>query len=107
VVPEVRSGLRPRAAPAAPQAGRQLAPRRGVLRVNGERHYRWRAVDQRGVVLDILVQDRRNATAAKRFFRRLLRGLKYILDQLRRARALPGALPWPVPSRVWWEIGAA
>jgi putative transposase len=28
-------------------------------------------------VLDILVQDRRNATAAKRFFRRLLAGLKY------------------------------
>ena len=32
---------------------------------------------QHGVVLDILVQDRRNATAAKRFFRRLLAGLKY------------------------------
>ncbi len=34
-------------------------------------------VDQQGVVLDILVQDRRNATAARRFFRRLLAGLKY------------------------------
>ena len=40
-------------------------------------HYLWRAVDQHGVVLDILVQDRRNATAAKRFFKRLLAGLKY------------------------------
>ena len=29
------------------------------------------------MVLDILVQDRRNATAAKRFFRRLLAGLQY------------------------------
>ena len=47
------------------------------LRINGELHYLWRAVDQRGVVLDILVQDRRNATAAKRFFKRLLHGLKY------------------------------
>jgi putative transposase len=28
-------------------------------------------------VLDILAQDRRNATAAKRFFKRLLTGLKY------------------------------
>ncbi len=37
----------------------------------------WRAVDQNGVVLDILVRDRRNATAAKRFFKRLLAGLKY------------------------------
>ena len=34
-------------------------------------------MDQHGVVLDILVQDRRNATAAKRFFKRLLAGLKY------------------------------
>ena len=34
-------------------------------------------MDQHGVVLDILVQERRNATAAKRFFKRLLIGLKY------------------------------
>ena len=47
------------------------------IRINGELHYLWRAVDQHGVVLDILVQDRRNATAAKRFFKRLLQGLHY------------------------------
>ncbi len=47
------------------------------IRMNGVVHCLWRAVDQHGVVLDILVQDRRNATAAKRFFRRLLSGLKY------------------------------
>jgi putative transposase len=47
------------------------------IRINGEVHYLWRAVDQHGVVLDILVQDRRNASAAKRFFKRLLAGLKY------------------------------
>jgi putative transposase len=47
------------------------------LKINGELHYLWRAVDQHGVVLDILVQKRRNATAAKRFFKRLLAGLKY------------------------------
>jgi putative transposase len=47
------------------------------LRINGALHYLWRAVDQHGVVLDILVQGRRNATAAKRFFKRLLAGLKY------------------------------
>ena len=47
------------------------------LRINGVLHYLWRAVDQNGVVLDILVQDRRNAAAAKRFFKRLLAGLKY------------------------------
>ncbi|MBL6082250.1 IS6 family transposase [Belnapia sp. T18] len=47
------------------------------LKINGELFYLWRAVDQYGVVLDILVQERRNATAAKRFFERLLMGLKY------------------------------
>ena len=58
------------------------------LRINGVLHYLWRAVDQHGVVLDILVQGRRNATAAKRFFKRLLAGLKYkpkriVTDDLR------------------------
>jgi putative transposase len=47
------------------------------LKIGGELHYLWRAVDQHGVVLDILVQGRRNAAAAKRFFKRLLVGLKY------------------------------
>ncbi|MBP0447904.1 IS6 family transposase [Roseomonas sp. SSH11] len=47
------------------------------LRINGVLHYLWRAVDQHGVVLDILVQGRRNGSAAKRFFKRLLAGLKY------------------------------
>jgi putative transposase len=41
-------------------------------------HYLWRAVDQDGVVLDVLVQARRDANAAKRFFRRLLKGLQYV-----------------------------
>ena len=47
------------------------------LKIKGELHYLWLAVHQHGVVLDILVQERRNATAAKRFFKRLLIGLKY------------------------------
>ena len=42
------------------------------LTINGRRHYLWRAVDQDGNVLDILVQPRRDAKAAKRFFRKLL-----------------------------------
>ncbi len=48
------------------------------IRIQGVQHYLWRAVDQDGVVLDILVQARRDATAAKRFFRRLLKGLQYV-----------------------------
>ena len=47
------------------------------IRIQGVLHYLWRAVDQHGVVLDILVQDRRNGAAAKRFFKRLLHGLQY------------------------------
>jgi len=46
------------------------------IRINGTLHYLWRAVDQNGVVLDILVQGRRNTAAAKRFFERLLHGLR-------------------------------
>jgi putative transposase len=38
----------------------------------------WRAVDQDGITLDILVQSCRSATAAKRFFKRLLKGLRYV-----------------------------
>jgi putative transposase len=48
------------------------------IRIQGELHYLWRAVDQNGVVLDILVQSCRNAGAAKRFFKRLLKGLQYV-----------------------------
>ena len=44
------------------------------IRIRGKQHYLWRAVDQDGNVLDILVQSRRSATAAKRFFRKLLKG---------------------------------
>ena len=36
------------------------------IRIRGEQHHLWRAVDQDGAVLDILVQSRRNAKAAKR-----------------------------------------
>lgn len=39
------------------------------MAINGERHYLWRAVDQDGDVLDILVQKHRDKRAAKRFFR--------------------------------------
>ena len=42
--------------------------------INGERQYLWRAVDQDGDVIDILVQSRRNRRAAERFFRKLLKG---------------------------------
>ncbi|MFE4960736.1 IS6 family transposase [Streptomyces sp. NPDC056653] len=42
------------------------------IKINGELKYLWRAVDQDGNVLDILVQSRRDKAAARRFFRRLM-----------------------------------
>jgi putative transposase len=48
------------------------------LKINGRIHYLWRAVDQDGDVLDILVQTKRDKTAATKFFRKLLKGLRYI-----------------------------
>ncbi len=40
--------------------------------IRGVKHWLWRAVDSNGDVLDILVQTRRNARAAKRFISRLI-----------------------------------
>ena len=66
------------------QYARRLKPRQGLLgdtwhldevfvTINGQRHYLWRAVDQDGDVIDILVQRRRDERAARRFFRKLLK----------------------------------
>jgi putative transposase len=40
--------------------------------------YLWRAVDQDGQVLDILLQTHRSKPAAKRFFKKLLKGLRSV-----------------------------
>src|SRR6476661_6609003 len=60
---------------------RRRAPRRGdkwhldevVVSFAGKKHWLWRAVDQDGFVLDVLVQSRRDKKAAKRLFRKLLK----------------------------------
>ena len=44
-----------------------------VVRIAGERMYLWRAVDHEGEVLDMLVQRRRDAQAALRLMRKLLK----------------------------------
>src|SRR5215217_9428257 len=43
------------------------------LMIGGTKHWLWRAVDQDGVVLDVLVQSRRDKKAAKRLLRKLLK----------------------------------
>ena len=47
------------------------------LKSNGRKHWRWRAVDQDGVVLDILVPARRTQEAAEAFLRRVVEGNGY------------------------------
>jgi putative transposase len=58
------------------------------LKINGVTHYLWRAVDQNGVVIDIVVQPKRDRFAAMRFFRKLLRATRrrprvIVTDKLR------------------------
>jgi putative transposase len=70
------------------------------VKIGGERHYLWRAVDQDGDVIDILVQRYRNARAAKRFFRKLLKGQgstpwKLVTDKLKGySAAHRSIMPW-------------
>lgn len=67
--PNVAAGLRKVRRP----VGRSWFLDEVFVRINGVHHYLWRAVDQHGVVVDILVQSRRDRAAAERFFRQLLR----------------------------------
>jgi putative transposase len=58
------------------------------VKINGKQHYLWRGVDQDGEVVDVYLQTRRDGAAAKRFFKRLLRGhgqepRKIVTDKLR------------------------
>lgn len=59
-----------------------------VITINGKKQWLWRAVDQDGFVLDVLVQNRRDAKAARRLMRKLLRAQGHpprvmITDKLR------------------------
>ena len=57
------------------------------MKICGKQHYLWRAVDQDGEVVDVYLQERRDANAAKRFFRRFLKSggipREIITDKLR------------------------
>ena len=58
------------------------------VKIQGEQHYLWRAVDQDGEVVDVYLQAKRDGPAAKRFFRRLIRSSqgeprKIVTDKLR------------------------
>jgi putative transposase len=103
---------------------RRLRRRRGRLgdtwyldevfvKIQGRQQYLWRAVDEDGDVIDILVQSRRNRGAAARFFRKLLKGQgreprRLITDQLRSyAAAHRTAMPSVVHSTRQYENNRA
>ena len=83
-----------------PEYARKLKRRQGdiwhldevFVKIRGERHYLWRAVDQDGDLIDILVQRYRNARAARRFFRKPLKG---------------GSTPWRLVTDNLKSYGAA
>ena len=56
-----------------PKAGDKWHLDEVVLKIAGVKHWLWRAVDQTGVVLDVLVQSRRDKQAARRLLRKLLK----------------------------------
>src|ERR1700682_2848307 len=66
--PTYAAGLRRRRA----RAGDKWHLDEVLLKINGKRHWLWRAVAQHGVVLDILVQERRDQAAAERVLRCVL-----------------------------------
>ena len=73
MVPKVRFQVRSYAEATTGRLGDTWHLDEVFITINGERQYLWRAVDQDGDVLDILVQPRRDQSAAERFFRKLLK----------------------------------
>ena len=75
------------------------------VKVNGVWRYVYRAVDQHGQVIDVLLSARRDAAAARRFFARALRALKAIPSEVitDAAPVYPGVLAELVPS-AWHHV---
>jgi putative transposase len=53
-----------------------------VVRINGRQMYLWRAVDDEGEVLEVLIQSRRNKAAARKLIRKLLRKHGFVPTQV-------------------------
>jgi transposase-like protein len=75
------------------------------VRVNGVWRYVYRAVDQYGQVIDVLISARRDANAARRFFRRALTTLKVTPAEVvtDAAAVYPGVLDELIPS-AWHHV---
>ncbi|RVQ66377.1 IS6 family transposase [Croceicoccus ponticola] len=70
-----------------------------IVRINGQRMYMWRAVDKEGEVLDVLVQKRRNKTAALKLLKKLLKNQGFAPEAI----VTDGLRSYPAALR---ELGA-
>ena len=98
-----------------PRIARKLRRRQGrpgdiwhldevAVRISGRKYWLWRAVDQHGVVLDEILEPKRDKRAAKRLLRRLIKSLGFIpkriiTDKLRsygaaKREVAPGLKHW-------------
>ena len=80
------------------------------LQIQGRRQYLWRAIDQDGDSLDILMQRRRNGRAATRLVRKLLKQQqrspnRFVTDKLGSYRVAHRAEIASVPPRISWTAG--
>jgi putative transposase len=57
----------------APASGDQWHLDDVMITINGQKHWLWRAVDQHGATLDVLVQSRRDRHANRRLMRKLMK----------------------------------
>jgi transposase-like protein len=75
------------------------------VKVNGKWRYVYRAIDQHGQVIDVLVSARRDAASARRFFTRALRMLRVVPSEVvtDAAAIYPGVLDELVPS-AWHHV---
>ncbi len=69
-----------------PQPGDKWYLDEVFLTIHGQVHYAWRAVDQHGTILKVLVQHRRDKRAAQKFFRKLLKGWQYVPRVIRTSK---------------------
>jgi transposase-like protein len=99
----VRFGGRPHGKGPAQQAPRRAAD--PAVKINGVWRYVYRAIDQHGQVIDVLVSARRDAQAARRFFTRALRALKVVPSEVvtDAASVYPAVLEELVPS-AWHHV---
>lgn len=81
-----------------PQVGNKWYLDEVVIGIHGEKNWLWRAVDQDGNSLELLVQSRRNTKAAKRFMRKLMKqyGMPRVLSPINYVHTALQKVIWPL-----------